>query len=146
MHLYGDVSLKDVLISAKKVLELIEFTVVGTGTRDSTAPISSQDGFGLVHASKMWPCSPQLMQEPVLILCWNSAGDNFCLAFIQESFFFCSWGGNLRFCPCEEFTSNKDRCCRVLGGCLKLGGCLQGAWRLSIFAKINSLLFPTICL
>ena len=82
--------------------KLVEFKVVGTETWGSTAPISSQEGFGIVHAPKMWPCSPQLMQKPVLILCWNSAWDNLCLAFIRESFFFCTWGGSFRFCPSEE--------------------------------------------
>jgi hypothetical protein len=45
------------------------FTRVGTVTLRSTVPISSQEGLGLVHASKMCPCSPQLMQEPVFSLC-----------------------------------------------------------------------------
>ncbi len=45
------------------------FTRVGTVTLCSTVPISSQEGLGLVHASKMCPCSPQLMQEPVFSLC-----------------------------------------------------------------------------
>ncbi len=45
------------------------FTSVGTVTLCLTAPISSQEGLGLVHASKMCPCSPQLMQEPVFRLC-----------------------------------------------------------------------------
>ena len=43
-----------------------DFTWEGTLTLFSTVPTSSQEGFGLVHASKMCPCSPQLMQEPVL--------------------------------------------------------------------------------
>jgi hypothetical protein len=42
---------------------------VETITLLSTVPISSQEGLGLVHASKMCPCSPQFMQEPVFSLC-----------------------------------------------------------------------------
>ena len=38
------------------------FTRVGTVTLCSIASISSQEGLGLVHASKMCPCSQQLMQ------------------------------------------------------------------------------------
>ena len=45
------------------------FTWVETITLLSTVPISSQEGLGLVHASKMCPCSPQFMQEPVFSLC-----------------------------------------------------------------------------
>jgi hypothetical protein len=44
------------------------FTLEGTVTLFSAVPTSSQEGFGLVHASKMWPCSPQFMQEPVFSL------------------------------------------------------------------------------
>ena len=79
------------------------FTWVEAVTLFSTVPIiSSQECLGLVHASKMRPCSPQLMQEPVFSLCLNSAEDNFCLALSHESFFFCSCGGSFRFCPCVE--------------------------------------------
>jgi hypothetical protein len=42
------------------------------------------------------------MQEPVLIICCNSARDNFCLALIQESIFFCSRGGNFLSFQSEE--------------------------------------------
>ncbi len=45
------------------------FTWVGTITLFSTVPVSSQEGLGLVHASKMCPCFPQFMQEPVFSLC-----------------------------------------------------------------------------
>ena len=45
------------------------FIRVGIVTLCSTVPISSQDGLGLVHASKMCLCSPQLTQEPVFSLC-----------------------------------------------------------------------------
>jgi len=45
------------------------FTREGTITLLSTVPTSSQEGFGLVHTSKMCPCSPQFMQEPVFSLC-----------------------------------------------------------------------------
>jgi hypothetical protein len=45
------------------------FTREGTITLFSTIPTRSQEGFGLVHASKMCPCSPQFMQEPVCSLC-----------------------------------------------------------------------------
>ena len=44
------------------------FTWVGTETL-FTVPISSQEGLGLVHASKMCPGSPQLIQDPVFSLC-----------------------------------------------------------------------------
>ena len=45
------------------------FTSEGTITLFSNVPSTSQEGFGLVHASKMCPCSPQFMQEPVCSLC-----------------------------------------------------------------------------
>ena len=45
------------------------FTWVGIVTLSSSVPVSSQEGIGLVYASKMCPCSPQLMQEPVFSLC-----------------------------------------------------------------------------
>ncbi len=45
------------------------FARVGTVTLCFAVPIISQEGLGLVHASKMCPCSPQLMQEPVFSLC-----------------------------------------------------------------------------
>ena len=35
----------------------------GSVTLFSIVPTRSQEGFGLVHASKMRPCSPQFMQE-----------------------------------------------------------------------------------
>ena len=44
------------------------FPWVGTVTLFSIVPIISQEGLGLVHASKMCPCSPQFMQEPVYSL------------------------------------------------------------------------------
>ncbi len=43
-------------------------TWVGALTLFSTVPISSQEGLGLVHATKMCPCSPQFMQEPIFSL------------------------------------------------------------------------------
>jgi len=45
------------------------FTWEGTITLFSNVLTSSQEGFGLVHASKMCPCSPQFMQEPMFSLC-----------------------------------------------------------------------------
>jgi hypothetical protein len=50
--LYEDVSLEDALIFSQRVKN-VEFKVVGIETWESNAPISSQEGFGLVHASKM---------------------------------------------------------------------------------------------
>ena len=45
-----------------------DFTREGIVTLFTTVPVSSKEGLGLVHASKMCPCSPQVMQEPVFNL------------------------------------------------------------------------------
>ena len=45
------------------------FTREGTVTLCSTVPTSIQEGFGLVHAAKICPCSPQCMQDPFFSIC-----------------------------------------------------------------------------
>ncbi len=71
MHLKGDVFSIHVLLGRleEPLIADYGFTWMGTVTLFSTVPISSKEGLGLVHASKMFPCSPQFMQEPVFSLC-----------------------------------------------------------------------------
>ena len=71
LHAFKGICVVDVCLGRfeEPLINDCGFTWVGTAPLFSTIPISSQEGLGLVHASKMFPCSPQFMQEPVFSLC-----------------------------------------------------------------------------